>query len=91
APGPPQTGRCSSAVPGSTQAPATAPKPAVACRSVALVQIQMLSDVLDQLQGLATVYDSKHEVAFAAGEALGATLGGGLHRCIRAMNLGCEQ
>jgi len=51
----------------------------------------MLSNVFHQLQRLATVCDSKHEVAFAAGEALGATLGGGLHRRIRAMNLGCEQ
>ncbi|WP_347815591.1 hypothetical protein, partial [Pseudomonas sp. GD04042] len=59
--------------------------------TVALVQIQMLSDVLDQLQGLATVYNSKHEVAFAAGETLGTTLGGGLHCCIRAVNLGCKQ
>ncbi len=73
----------------SVQAPATAPKPSVAWRFVALIQI--LGDMLDQLQGLATVYDSKHEVAFAAGETLGATLGGSLHCCIRAMNLGCEQ
>lgn len=53
--------------------------------------VKMLGDVLDELQWLATVYDSEHEVAFAAGEALGTTLGGGLYRCICAMNLGCEQ
>lgn len=42
----------------------------------------------DELQGLATVHHGKHEVAFAAGEGLGATLGSGLYCRIRAVELG---
>lgn len=50
--------------------------------------VQILSDVPNKLQGLATVHHGKHEVAFAAGEGLGATLGGGLYCRIRAVELG---
>ncbi|ESQ97739.1 hypothetical protein F753_19350 [Stutzerimonas chloritidismutans AW-1] len=41
-----------------------------------LFKIQMLSDVLNQLHGVASVHHGEHQVAFAAGEALGTTLGG---------------
>lgn len=50
--------------------------------------VQVVSDVPDELQGLATVHHGKHEVAFAAGESLGATLGSGLYCRIRAVELG---
>jgi hypothetical protein len=53
--------------------------------------VQVLSDVLNELQGLAAVHDGKHKVAFAAREALRATLGGGFYCCICAVKLGRKQ
>ena len=53
--------------------------------------VQVLSDVPNKLQRLATVHHGKHEVAFAAGEGLGATLGGSLYSRIRAVELGCKK
>ena len=53
--------------------------------------VQILSDVPNKLQRLATVHHGKHEVAFAAGEGVGATLGSGLYCRIRAVELGCKK